>query len=46
LVVDKGRIIEQDTHDNLLSKGGVYHNMWSEYQKSVKWTIGKEMKHA
>ena len=46
LVVDKGRIIEQDTHNNLLSKGGVYHNMWSEYQKSVKWTIGKEMKHA
>ncbi len=28
LVFDHGRIIEDDTHSNLLAKGGAYHRLW------------------
>jgi ATP-binding cassette subfamily B protein IrtA len=39
LVIDKGKIAEQGTHRELLDKQGIYATMWSEYQRSVKWTI-------
>ncbi len=39
LVIDKGKIAEQGTHDELLSAGGIYKQMWEEYQKSVAWTV-------
>lgn len=42
LVMDKGTIIEQGNHDELLNQQGVYANMWKEYQKSFVWTIGGE----
>ena len=45
LVIDKGKIAEQGTHKELLNKQGLYANMWNEYQKSVQWTIGKELQH-
>ena len=28
LVFDKGKIVEDGTHDDLLAKGGVYKNLW------------------
>lgn len=43
LVIDKGKIVEQGTHANLLGKQGIYYHMWNEYQQSVRWTIGKEV---
>ena len=43
LVIDKGKIAEQGTHANLLGKQGIYYHMWTEYQQSVRWTIGKEV---
>lgn len=46
LVIDKGRIAEQGTHNELINKQGIYNNMWNEYQQSVRWTIGKEVAHA
>jgi len=46
LVIDQGRIAEQGTHRELLSKKGIYNNMWNEYQQSVRWTIGKEAVYA
>ena len=46
LVINKGRIAEQGTHDELLKQKGIYHTMWNEYQQSVRWTIGKEENHA
>jgi ATP-binding cassette subfamily B protein len=33
LVMDGGRIIEQGTHVELLSKQGAYHQMWQLQQK-------------
>lgn len=46
LVIDKGKIAEQGTHKELLAKQGIYLHMWNEYQQSVRWTIGKEARHA
>ncbi len=39
LVIDNGKVAEQGTHDELMSKGGIYKQMWEEYQKSVAWTV-------
>ncbi len=46
LVIDKGKIAEQGNHHELINRQGVYAGMWNEYQKSIQWTIGKEMKYA
>jgi ATP-binding cassette subfamily B protein len=46
LVIDKGRIAEQGTHNELINKQGIYNDMWNEYQQSVGWIIGKEANHA
>ncbi|MCL3781974.1 ABC transporter ATP-binding protein [Prolixibacteraceae bacterium JC049] len=42
LVVKDGKIVEQGTHNQLVNQHGIYTNMWEEYQRSAKWTIGKE----
>jgi ATP-binding cassette subfamily B protein len=39
LVLDKGQIVEKGSHKTLIEKQGIYSGMWSEYQKSVTWTI-------
>lgn len=46
LVIDKGQIVEQGTHNELLNKQEIYLHMWNEYQQSVRWTIGKEAHNA
>lgn len=46
LVIDKGRIAEQGTHNELLNQQGIYLHIWNEYQQSVSWSIGKEVAHA
>ncbi len=38
-VLNKGQIIEQGSHEELLAKGEVYSSMWAEYQKSIQWHI-------
>lgn len=40
-VLADGRIAESGTHDELNSANGIYTHMWSEYNKSVKWNVGK-----
>lgn len=40
-VLADGRIAENGTHDELNSENGIYTHMWSEYNKSVKWKVGK-----
>ena len=39
LVIERGKIAETGTHQELLNKGGIYKTMWDEYQKSLKWKI-------
>ena len=46
LVINKGKLMEQGTHSELVNKQGIYNKMWNEYQNSVQWTIGKEAHHA
>ncbi len=40
-VVDEGKIVEYGTHDTLMEKGGLYKNMWDEYQSAIGWNIKK-----
>lgn len=32
LVLDHGRLVEQGTHDQLLSRQGVYYELWQQQQ--------------
>ncbi len=44
LVFDDGKIIERGNHKSLLELNGRYASMWNDYQTSVKWKVGKEVK--
>ncbi len=46
LVVDNGRIVQRGTQRELLAQNGLYKLMWSEYQQSVQWAVGKEVQYA
>jgi ATP-binding cassette subfamily B protein len=39
IVLDKGKVAEQGTHDNLLQKGGLYAKLWDLQQKTSGWRI-------
>ena len=39
VVVNDGEIVEQGTHEELLSEAKYYHRMWNEYQQSVSWKL-------
>lgn len=40
LVMQKGRLVEEGTHDKLIREKGKYHDMWEMYTKSLDWKIG------
>ena len=40
LVIDKGKIVEEGKHTDLIDINGHYKKLWDEYQKSVNWKIG------
>ena len=40
IVLQKGRIVEQGTHEALMQQQGVYAGMYHEYERSVSWRIG------
>jgi ATP-binding cassette subfamily B protein IrtA len=46
LVIDKGKVAEQGNHHELINRQGLYAGMWNEYQKSIQWTIGKNVQYA
>lgn len=37
IVLDRGRIVDQGTHDQLLESSVAYRRMWERYQASVEW---------
>ncbi len=43
IVLDSGKVVEQGSHDALVSAEGLYARMWSDYQKAVTWRISKEV---
>ena len=40
LVIDKGKIKESGSHEELLKQNGIYKKLWDEYLKSADWKIG------
>jgi len=34
IVLDKGRVAEQGTHEELMKKGGLYYRMWVEQARA------------
>lgn len=38
-VLKEGRVEESGTHDDLVAQGGLYAQMWKDYQTSVSWKI-------
>lgn len=40
IVLDKGRLAEAGTHDELLTRGGVYAGLWREQERAKGWRLG------
>ena len=38
-MLDSGHVIEEGTHEQLVSAGGLYAEMWADYNQAVKWKI-------
>lgn len=43
VVIKDGAITEQGSHDELLTKNGLYSKMWTDYKSSTNWKVGKEV---
>ena len=43
VVMDKGKIVEQGKHEELLSLGGVYKSLWDYQEKSKHWQIANTL---
>lgn len=39
VVLDEGKVAEAGTHDELVRKGGLYSEMWTDYNRAVAWKI-------
>jgi len=41
VVIEKGKMVEKGTHEELLKKEGLYAKMWKDYEASADWKIGR-----
>jgi len=39
LVLEKGKVVQRGTHDDLLAEGGLYSDMWSKHIDANNWGI-------
>ena len=39
VVMEKGRLVEEGRHDQLVAAGGRYARMWSNYTQAIDWKI-------
>jgi ATP-binding cassette subfamily B protein len=39
VVIDKGRLVEEGTHDTLVKAAGRYSQMWERYTGAMRWTL-------
>ena len=39
VVIEGGKVIEEGTHEELSSDGGLYERMWKEYNQAIEWKI-------
>ena len=39
IVLEKGKLVEQGTHEELVNANGLYARMWQDYNKAVQWKI-------
>ena len=46
IVLAEGRVAEQGTHEELVSRNGLYAKMWKDYNQAVQWkiSVGEEAK--
>ena len=42
IVLDKGHKVEEGSHSELASSGGLYSHMWADYNQAVKWKISAD----
>ncbi|MEL7563830.1 MAG: ABC transporter ATP-binding protein [Dehalobacterium sp.] len=42
VVMDKGRLIEQGSHDELIARRGKYFDMWNMYTKTLDWKMDRK----
>ena len=42
IVLNKGCISEEGSHNELLTSDGLYARMWADYNKAVQWRISSE----
>ena len=42
IVLNEGRVAEQGTHAELVSRNGLYARMWKDYNQAVQWKITAE----
>ncbi|MDR2634037.1 MAG: ABC transporter ATP-binding protein/permease [Treponema sp.] len=41
LVMDKGRLVEEGSHRELLAGKSRYHDLWDTYTETLRWRLGK-----
>ena len=42
VVMDKGRLVEQGSHDELMARRGKYFDMWNMYTKTLDWKMDRK----
>ena len=42
MVINKGQIKEEGTHEELIQRSGIYKKMWDAYNASSDWELGKK----